>query len=343
MIAEGEKIKSESTLDFITPLVSFAERQIIDMKFPKKLEKGACIGLVACSSFISEERLAACITFLKEKGYQLKVADNITANKAGYMAGEETVRAQWLNRMFADPDVDAIFCVRGGDGSNRMISGVDLDVVRANPKIFVGYSDTTTMLNLFASQCGLVTFHGPMVSSNMVDAYDDDTRIAFEEALTAEEEYWYHEPEAHPLVIAQEGCGKVSAPLAGGNLELIGTSIGTPYEVDTDGKILFIEEVHGHIGNLDRTVFQLRDAGKFDKVKGVLLGQFTDMEIDETDYGPERVIMDAIRSSGRPDADQVPVITNIQSGHGRPMITLPIGAMCEMDTRNRTIRFQVER
>ena len=75
----------------------------------------------------------------------------------------------------------------------------------------------------------------------------------------------------------------------------------------------------------------------------MLVGQFTDFEIDETDYGPERVIMDAIRSSGRPDADQVPVITNIQSGHGRPMITLPIGAMCEMDTRNRTIRFQVER
>ena len=313
------------------------------MKFPKKLKKGACIGLVACSSFISKERLEACIAFLKERGYRLKVADNITSNKAGYMAGEETVRAQWLNRMFADPEVEAIFCVRGGDGSNRMITRVDLDIVQANPKIFVGYSDTTTMLNLFADRCGLVTFHGPMVSSNMVDAYDDDTRISFEEALTAEIEYQYHEPDAHPMVIAQEGCGKVMAPLAGGNLELIGTSIGTPYEVETDGKILFIEEVHGHIGNLDRTVFQLRDAGKFDKVKGVLLGQFTDMIIDEADYGPERVIMDAIRSCGRPDADQVPVITNIQSGHGQPMITLPIGAMCEMDTKNRTIRFRVDR
>lgn len=313
------------------------------MKFPKKLDKGACIGLVACSSFISKERLEACIAFLKERGYRLKVADNITSNKAGYMAGEETVRAEWLNKMFADPEVDAIFCIRGGDGSNRMITGVDLDIVRANPKIFVGYSDITTLLNLFAKECSLVTFHGPMVSSNMVDHYDEETRIAFEEALQADGEYLYREPAGHPLVVEQAGCGIAAAPLAGGNIELIGTSIGTSYEVDTDGKILFMEEVHGHIGNLDRTVFQMRDAGKFDHVKGVLLGQFTDMRIDEADYGPERVIMDAIRSSGRPDADKVPVMSAVQSGHGQPMITLPIGAMCEMNTIDRTIKFGVVR
>ena len=310
------------------------------MIYPKKLEKGDCIGLVACSSFISEERFLACVEFLEKRGYRVKSADNITSNKAGYMAGEEAVRSRWLNRMFSDPEVDAIFCVRGGDGSNRMITGVDLDLVRANPKIFVGYSDITTLLNLFAEKCGLITFHGPMVSSNMVDMYDDETKVSFEEMLSGPGQYDYRVPKDHPLVVEQKGTGFAAAPLAGGNLELIATSIGTSYEVQTDGKILFLEEVHGHIGNMDRTVFQLRDAGKLDRVKGVLLGQFTDMRIDEPDYGPERVIMDAIRSTNRPDADQVPVLSNVQSGHGQPMLTLPIGAMCEMDTERKTIRFR---
>lgn len=313
------------------------------MKFPSKLPKNACIGLVACSSFISEERLKKCVDFMKKEGFRVKIADNITSDKAGYMAGEESVRAAWLNRMFSDPEVDGIFCVRGGDGSNRMIQGVNLDIVRQNPKPFVGYSDTTTMLNLFADACGLVTFHGPMVSSNMVDHYDGETRAAFEKLLTADTIYDYNEPEDHPMYVEQDGCGRVVAPLAGGNLELIATSIGTPYEVQTDGKILFLEEVHGHIGNFDRTVFQLRDAGKLDNVRGILLGQFTDMDIDRPDYGPERVVMDALRSSGRPDADQVPVISGIQSGHGFPMIALPIGAVCEMNTVSKKICFYVER
>ncbi len=313
------------------------------MKFPSKLPKNACIGLVACSSFVSEERLKECMDFLRKEGFRIKAADNITSDKAGYMAGEEDIRADWLNRMFSDPEVDGIFCVRGGDGSNRMIQGINLDIVRQNPKPFVGYSDTTTMLNLFADKCGLVTFHGPMVSSNMVDHYDGETRAAFEDLLTADTEYDYTEPAGHPMYVEQEGCGKAKAPLAGGNLELVATSIGTPYEVQTDDKILFLEEVHGHIGNFDRTAFQLRDAGKLDRVKGILLGQFTDMDIDRPDYGPERVIMDALRSCGRPDAEQVPVISRVQSGHGFPMIALPIGAVCEMDTRNRRISFEVKR
>lgn len=313
------------------------------MKFPKKLKDCRCIGLVACSTFISEERLQACVDFLQARGYRVKCADNITVNKGGYMAGEAEVRAEQLNKMFADTDVDAIFCVRGGDGGNRIIRDVDLKIVRENPKIFVGYSDVTSLLNLFTQECDLVTFHGPMVSSNMVDLYDAETEAAFKAALNAEAEYCYSAPNGLPLRVEQEGCGVVCAPLAGGNLDLMSTSIGTPYEIDTDGKILLIEEVHGHIGDLDRTVHQLRNAGKLNKVKGILLGQFTDLRLDLPDYTPEVVIMEALLSSDRPDADKVPVFSQVQSGHGQPMITLPIGAMCEIDTKAKSIRFFAER
>lgn len=313
-------------------------------KFPHKIKQGDCIGLVACSSFISSERLDSCIKVIGDMGYEVKVADNITTSKGGYMAGEEQIRADWLNRMFEDKTVDAIFCVRGGDGSNRMISKVNLDAVKNNPKIFVGYSDITQLLNLFSDKCGLVTFHGPMVSSNMVDDFDEETRTAFMNAINADGVYRYNEPSGKPIKIIQEGCGQVSGQIVGGNLELICTSIGTPYEVDTEGKILFIEEIGDHIGNTDRNLFQLRDCGKLDKVAGIMIGQFTDFRIDMPGvYDIENIVQEALLSSNRADAADVPVLTGIQSGHGKPMITIPIGAMCRISVPDRLIEFDVER
>ena len=132
------------------------------MKYPAKLKPGATIGLVSPSSAISPEREKACIERLKAMGFRVKASDNISTNLGGYMAGTGEVRGKWLNKMFADPEVDAIFCVRGGDGGNRAWKYLDLDVVRNNPKIFVGYSDITTFHLAFNQLCDMVTFHGPM-------------------------------------------------------------------------------------------------------------------------------------------------------------------------------------
>ena len=159
------------------------------MRYPKKLEKGATIGIICPSSPISAEREVQCVSVLQEMGFKVKKADNLTKNYAGYMAGTGEERAAWINKMFADKEVDAVFCVRGGDGGSRVIRHLDLDIIRSNPKIFVGYSDVTCLHMLFNQKCDLVTFHGPMVSSNMVDAFDDDTKNAFFDALTAEDTY----------------------------------------------------------------------------------------------------------------------------------------------------------
>ena len=159
------------------------------MRYPKKLEKGATIGIICPSSPISAEREVQCVSVLEEMGFKVKKADNLTKNYAGYMAGTGEERAAWINKMFADKEVDAVFCVRGGDGGSRVIRHLDLDIIRSNPKIFVGYSDVTCLHMLFNQKCDLVTFHGPMVSSNMVDAFDDDTKNAFFDALTAEGTY----------------------------------------------------------------------------------------------------------------------------------------------------------
>lgn len=305
------------------------------MRYPGKLKAGAVIGLVSPSSPVSEERQEACCKAMRAMGFRVKKADNISASKGGYMAGEEKVRGEWINRMFADPQIEAIFCIRGGDGANRIVPYIDLDVVRKNPKIFQGYSDITSLHLLFNQACDLVTFHGPMISSNVVDKFDYETKQGFFESLTAENVYDYCAPQGLPIGVAREGCAE--GEITGGNLTVLCASVGTPYEIQTKGRILFIEEIGEHVGNLDRHVYQLKNAGLLDEVKGIILGQFTRCEVDVEGFDMTRVVLDAIG-----DMD-IPVMYNIQSGHGFPMITLPMGAVCRMDTASRTITFDVDR
>lgn len=305
------------------------------MKYPAKLKEGAVVGVIAPSSPIEEERQAQCKAVLEGLGYKVKMADNLSASKGGYMAGEEKARGEWINKMFQDEEVDAVFCQRGGDGANRIIDYIDLDIVRNNKKIFVGYSDVTSLHLLFNQECDLVTFHGPMVSSNMVDQFDEETKNSFMDALTAEKEYAYPAPKGYPVGIAREG--RAEGIMTGGNLTVMCASLGTPYEMDTKGRILFIEEIGEHIGNLDRHIYQLRNAGKLKECAGIVLGQFTRCDVDVEGYDIVRVILDATEGLG------IPVMYNIQSGHSFPMMTLPMGARCTMDTADKSIVFHVER
>jgi muramoyltetrapeptide carboxypeptidase len=267
-------------------------------------------------------------------GFRLKCADNLSASKGGYMAGDEKRRAEWIHRMFEDPEVDAIFCIRGGGGASRIMEYIDVDVIKKNKKIFVGYSDITNLHLLFNQKCDLVTFHGPMVSPNIVDHFDKDSRVMMYEALVTDNEYIYKAPKGMPLMVGRRGQGKGN--LVGGNLEVLCASLGTPYEVETDGKILFLEEDAEFLGKVDRHIFQLRNAGKLDHVVGIMLGQFEGCKQIDESYGILEIVLDAVKNPS------VPILYNIQSGHRFPMITLPMGASCEMDTDVPMIRFHIE-
>ena len=304
------------------------------MRYPEKLKKGDVIGLVSPCSQISTERKAQCIKTIENLGFRVKAADNIDAVKGGFMAGDEKIRGEWINRMFADPEVKGIFCIRGGDGGNRITDFLDLNIIKENPKVFVGYSDVTTLHHIFNQQCDFVTFHGPMVSSNMVDDFDKESRDGFFASLELDGrgEYTYVEPEGMEIEVAREG--KAEAVITGGNLSVMCASIGTPYEIDTEGKILFIEEVGAHIGNADRHIYQLRNAGLLHKAAGIILGQFTENILDMEDYTETECILDAIGDLN------IPVMFNIQSGHGKPMICIPLGAVCKMDTEEKSIVFR---
>ena len=301
------------------------------MIYPKRLKPGDTIGLVAPCSGVPSERAEKCIKLLEDMGFRVKAADNLAASKGGYMAGGEEARGRWLNEMFADKEVDAVFCLRGGDGGNRIVEFLDLDVVRNNRKIFAGYSNITTMHLIFNQECDLITYHAPMVSSNMLEHFDEESKAAFFEALSGEGEYEYKAPAGMPLKVAR--AGRASGILTGGNLCVMCASLGTPYEMETKGRILFIEEIGGHIGNMDRNLYQLKNAGKLDEISGILLGQFTDCELEDENYGIVEAVLDVVNGL------DIPIMYNVQSGHGFPMITLPMGAMCEMDTERRTIKW----
>ncbi len=297
------------------------------MKYPKKLQPGATIGLICPSSPITPEKEAGCRAVVEAMGYRVKMADNLTVKYGGFMAGAEEVRADWVNCMFADPEVDAILCACGGDTSSRILEYLDLDLIRANPKIFVGYSDVTNLNLVLNQQCGLVTFHGPMANSNMRERFDDETKESFFHALNAEESYEFRNPNGFAIKTLRTGSAeRVSGVLTGGNLALLSASIGTPYEWDTKDKILFIEEINENTSRVERMFYQLRNSGKLAQCAGIILGQFTNCgnQYDES-YTEIDSLADATRGL------DIPIIYNVQSGHGQPMMTLPLGAECTID------------
>lgn len=306
------------------------------MYYPPKLHPGDTIGLVCPSSPVTEERLFQCISVLQAMGFRVRAADNITKNHGGYMAGTGKERAEWINRMFADPEIRAVFCVRGGDGGTRAAEYIDLDLIRNHPKIFVGYSDITTLHLLFNQECGLVTFHGPMVSSNMVDAFDADTRSAFFRCINAEDLYEFRNPFSCPIGVLHEGSAR--GEVIGGNLSLLAAAVGTPYEPKTEGRILFIEEVEEPVTKIEKWMCQLKNAGLLSRCAGILLGQFTDIS---NEFDPEYTGLDCIREIL--EDIPCPVLYDLQSGHGEKIITIPFGAVCRMDSADRSILFEVDR
>lgn len=303
------------------------------MIYPKQLKKGDTIGLVCPSSPISEERKQSCIKLIEDMGYECKIAPNVTTNYGGYMAGNGKERATILNEMFADKEVDAIFCLRGGDGGSRAMEYLNIDTIKNNPKIFVGYSDITSLHIAINKYCGFVSFHGPMVSSNMLENFDEETFRSFFEAINAEEPYQFKNPKDSPIGVLKEGVAK--GELIGGNLALLSSAMGTFYEPDTKDKLLFIEEVGETMSRIERFAYQLRNSGKLESCRGIILGQFTDCTNKEM---PEYTELECFKDIL--NGIDIPVIYNVQSGHDYPMMTLPFGAQCTIDTNNLKLSFE---
>lgn len=293
---------------------------------PYALAPGATLGIIApASPACNYLELELGKNLLERLGFQVALAPN-TLQQNRYLAGTDKQRLSDLLRMFRDPAIDGLLCLRGGYGCMRLISRIDYRIIRNNPKILVGYSDITALQLAIWKHAGLVTFSGPMLVSDFGREAGAYTIKHFYQAITS--------PLALRAIPPAPGIksnvirpGRASGRLLGGNLTLIAATLGTPYEIDTRGAILFLEDVDEEPYRIDRMLQQLRLAGKFRFVAGVVFGEFVGC-IPEEDTGSFtllEVIKDAMKDI------TVPSYYGLATGHGVNKATLPLGVKAEID------------
>lgn len=303
---------------------------------PPALRPGDTIGIVAPASPMWRDLLALGCRTLEEMGYQWKYLDSIFAEEL-FFAGSAERRAREIESMFEDDSVQAIVCARGGYGSNYLPPLLNLEKLRSHPKIFVGYSDVTTLLNYMTEATGLVTFHGPMIAKDFaaVGGVDVGSWLG---ALSGESLLDVTLPTTHKLRALQ--TGEAEGRLCGGCLSMLVSSLGTPYEVQTEGSILLIEDVSVKPYQVDRMLMQWKHAGKLDRVRGLAFGEMLHCEAppdqkSELRFTLEEVVMRGVGSLG------VPVVYGLPFGHvAGAQLTLPIGARVRLSAGVEAIRIQ---
>lgn len=299
---------------------------------PKALELGDTIGIIAPSSPAPKDTMEKSLGIFMQYGYRVKLGETINA-QYGYLSGTDEMRAQDVNRMFADSEVDAIFCLRGGYGTPRILDKIDYESIRNNPKIFVGYSDITALHVAIHKNTGLVTFHGPMVAE-LAKTMDPLTWPTLFQHLTNGGPVGRY---AEPLDMFQYTLtdGVVEGPLVGGNLCLLVAALGTPYEIDTKDKILFVEDIGEEPYSIDRMLTQLKLAGKLESAKGII---FTDFSEDEpkqykNSLTMEQILNDIVKPLG------IPSYYGLKAGHCQPNLTLPYGVHTRLNATEGWIEF----
>lgn len=299
---------------------------------PKRLEKGMTIGLIAPASNASEdEDIRYAMDIIRSLGFKVKPGQHLF-HRSQYLAGSDRDRAADVNAAFADSEVDAIICLRGGYGSARILPFLKYDLIRANPKVFLGYSDITAMHSAIQSKTGLITFHGPIAKQSFSEyTLAEFKKILFEAADQVE-------IGAPPPFDGREGLveknnritsfypGKARGHLIGGNLSLINNIMGSPYAPDFKGAILVLEDVNEEPYRIDGMLTHLWLAGKLQELQGIIFGKFTDCE---SEGGNSFSLEQLFRQ--RCDALKIPAYRGLMVGHVDDQTVLPIGAMAEMD------------
>jgi muramoyltetrapeptide carboxypeptidase len=288
---------------------------------PLALRRGDKVGIVAPASNIKRELLEAGCDRLRAAGYEPVYSESIF-DRDLYFAGSVERRARELEEMFVRDDIRAVVCARGGYGANYLLRAIDIEKIAAHPKIFVGYSDLTTLLTWFTDKAGLVTFHGPMVAKDFVGENGVDQN-SWQSALGGAAAWEIGaESGAKPLV-----AGEAEGILYGGCLSMLVAALGTPYDIQTVGKILFIEDLAAKPFQIDRMLMQLKLAGKLAGVRGIVFGEMMDcrQSLDQ-DYTLEEVVLRVVGDLG------IPVAFGMRSGHvSRANITLPIGVSARLE------------
>ncbi len=285
-------------------------------KFPPFLKNGETIGLVApAGPVIKEEEFAAGVHLLKEMGFEVKYQRDIL-RREGYLAGSDKARLDEMYDMWRDPQVKALLAVRGGYGSLRLMEHFDFDLMRQQAKMFIGFSDLTVLLNSISQSCGLVTFHGPMLTT--LAKSDSETQAAFFDLLAGRHG---NKVKFKGVEILQGGSSQ--GHLIGGNLTNLAHLIGTPYEPQWQNAILLLEDIGEAPYRIDRLLTHLRASGKLRELNGILLGSFSDCG------EPEHIWQRTLELAAEYD---YPIWARLPVGHGKQNIPLPLGGTVQLDS-----------
>lgn len=303
---------------------------------PKALKKGAAIGVISPSSpSESPFEVVRAKEYLENMGYCVIIGKNVNKTK-GFTAASEEERASDINEMFERDDIDAIFVTQGGYGSAQLVDKLDYEMIKKHPKIFTGFSDITSLHLAFEKYCDLVTFHGPGMARFNDEDLTEYTKKQFFKALEGEEPVGEIKLADPKKWLWSFGEGSVEAPVVGGNLTLITASLGTPYEIDCKGKILFIENLDTEPWIFDHDLCHMRNAGKLDDCVGILVGEcFNCVPFDYKpgyycDISLDDVLTYYLKPLGKP------VLYGLPMGHTDDLATLPLGVMCRLDADRKT-------
>jgi muramoyltetrapeptide carboxypeptidase len=315
---------------------SLAKTNITIIK-PKSLSKGDTIGLVTPSSSISRASFEKALSNLDSLGFVVKYSENMRVRK-GFLAGTDQQRVDDLHAMFTDESVAGIVCARGGYGAGRILSLLDYELIKNNPKVFVGYSDITALHFAIQKFAGLTTYHGPVGASE----FTKFTRDSFEDVLMKSKKRYefgvddIKKDDPNHIVIAG---GVASGQLVGGNLTLITSLMGTPYDIDFDNKLVFIEEIGESPYKVDRMFTQLLNSGKLNKASGIVFGVFNDCETKESDpdfdtsLSLKEVLLDRFGHL------KIPIAYGLPFGHISNNATIPFGIRANFNAEKGTLTY----
>jgi len=283
------------------------------------------IGVIAPAGPAALE-VEKALQWMRMRGYSLRIFPGVL-EKDGYLAGSDEVRLKDLHDAFTDPAIDAILCLRGGYGSPRLLDRIDYELLRCHAKPFVGYSDITALHLAISRYSGFVTFHGPMLNADLLGGKQQPTEASLFSMLRGQLKAGslLAHPVAYPLTTIEPGIAH--GRLQGGNLSMIAATLGTPFEIDADGIILFIEDINEPLYRIDRLLTHLRLAGKLSRLRGVLVGDVAGVESD--------ALVRLVKQTFAPFA--IPVLAGWRSGHCDPNLSLPMGALVTLDAGGKSL------
>lgn len=296
------------------------------MLLPQPLKKGDLLGIIAPAGMLGDTSLFhSGVRILSEMGFEVKFPRELWPG-CDYLSDCDANRATELHSFFRDSEVKGLVSMRGGYGCLRILDKIDLALITSHPKLLIGFSDITVLQNYLYLKTGLVSLHGPTLTS--LASSTKETLERFQTSLLGQ----WNLPIHDKSIVRLQGSASVTAPLVGGNLASLTTLLGTRYDTDWSGKIVFLEDVNEPLYKIDRMLTQLSAAGKFDSVKGIILGDFSPPK-NESSLNALRYKESVWTRVLEVCADkQVPVWGNFPSGHCVQNITFPLGALATMDS-----------